>query len=135
MRLGAVQLHGDERPAMARALSHRVIKAVPLTEAGDALGLDDWPDTLVLLDAHDPVRRGGTGRPIDWTAAAAIARKRPIVLAGGLTPENVAQAVAAVRPGRHRRLVGRGVCAGHQGPRRGCGRCSRRLRQREGVVQ
>jgi len=98
VRLGAVQLHGAERPALARGLSYRVIKAVPLTEAGEALGLGDWPDTLVLLDTHDPVRRGGTGRTIDWTAAAAIARKRPIVLAGGLTPENVAQALAAVGP-------------------------------------
>jgi phosphoribosylanthranilate isomerase len=44
------------------------------------------------------VRRGGTGQPIDWDAAATIARHRPIVLAGGLTPANVAQAVAQVRP-------------------------------------
>jgi phosphoribosylanthranilate isomerase len=98
VHLGAVQLHGDERPAMARGLSHRVIKAVPLDADGRALGLDDWPDTLVLLDAHDPVRRGGTGRAIDWNAAAAVARTRPIVLAGGLTAENVGEAVAQVRP-------------------------------------
>jgi len=98
VRLGAVQLHGGERPDMARSLSYPVIKAVPIDVQGHALGLDDWPDTLVLLDAHDPVRRGGTGRPIDWHAAAAIARQRPIVLAGGLTPENVAQAVVQVRP-------------------------------------
>jgi phosphoribosylanthranilate isomerase len=71
---------------------------VPLDADGRALGLDDWPDTLVLLDAHDPVRRGGTGRPIDWHAAAAVARTRPIVLAGGLTVENVREAVARVRP-------------------------------------
>jgi phosphoribosylanthranilate isomerase len=98
VRLGAVQLHGDEPPDLARSLSHRVIKAVPLDADGRALGLDDWPDTLVLLDAHDPVRRGGTGRPIDWHAAAAVARTRPIVLAGGLTVENVREAVARVRP-------------------------------------
>jgi phosphoribosylanthranilate isomerase len=98
VRLGAVQLHGEEPPDLARILSHRVIKAVPLDADGRALGLDDWPDTLVLLDAHDPVRRGGTGRPIDWNAAAAVARTRPIVLAGGLTVENVREAVARVRP-------------------------------------
>jgi phosphoribosylanthranilate isomerase len=98
VRLGAVQLHGEEQPAMARALSHRVIKAVPLDADGRALGLEDWPDTLVLLDAHDPVRRGGTGRRIDWHAAAAVARTRPIVLAGGLTADNVREAVAQVRP-------------------------------------
>ncbi len=98
VRLGAVQLHGDEGPDMARALSHRVIKAVPLDAEGRALGLDAWPDTLVLLDAHDPVRRGGTGRRVDWRAAAAVARTRPIVLAGGLTSANVGEAVAQVRP-------------------------------------
>ena len=47
---------------------------------------------------HDPEKRGGTGRTIDWTAAAAAARSRKIVLAGGLSPENVAEAVARVRP-------------------------------------
>jgi phosphoribosylanthranilate isomerase len=52
----------------------------------------------ILLDAHDPVRRGGTGQRIDWQAAAAVAAARPIILAGGLTPENVAEAVARVRP-------------------------------------
>ena len=98
VHLGAVQLHGDERPELARSLLHRVIKAVPLDAEGHARGLDEWPDTLVLLDAHDPVRRGGTGRPIDWDAAARIARQRPIVLAGGLTPANVAHAVEQVRP-------------------------------------
>jgi phosphoribosylanthranilate isomerase len=98
VRLGAVQLHGEERSDIARALSHRVIKAVPLDAEGRALGLDDWPDTLVLLDAHDPVRRGGTGRPIDWTAAATVARSRPIILAGGLTAANVREAVMHVRP-------------------------------------
>jgi phosphoribosylanthranilate isomerase len=98
VRLGAVQLHGNERPELAHSLSHRVIKAVPLDAHGHARGLEEWPDTLVLLDAHDPVRRGGTGRPIDWDAAAAIARARPIVLAGGLRPDNVARAVEQVRP-------------------------------------
>ena len=58
-----------------------------------------WPeDTLFLLDAHDPVRRGGTGRPVPWEQAAAIARTCRLVLAGGLTPDNVAEAIAAVRP-------------------------------------
>jgi len=69
-----------------------------LDREGRALGLEDWPDTLVLLDAHDPVRRGGTGRRIDWHAAATVARTRPIVLAGGLTADNVREAVTVVRP-------------------------------------
>ena len=50
------------------------------------------------LDAADPVRRGGTGRRVDWKRAAEIARQSRVILAGGLTPENVADAIATVRP-------------------------------------
>jgi phosphoribosylanthranilate isomerase len=58
-----------------------------------------WPARVrLLLDVHDPVARGGTGRTIDWTAAADLAAQRDILLAGGLTPDNVADAVARVRP-------------------------------------
>jgi phosphoribosylanthranilate isomerase len=95
VRLGAVQLHGDETPADAAALPMPVIKAL----TAGAARLEDWPArTTVLLDAHDPARRGGTGQTIDWNAAAAIAAARRIVLAGGLTPDNVGDAVARVRP-------------------------------------
>jgi phosphoribosylanthranilate isomerase len=97
-RLGAVQLHGDETPAFALRLSTPVLKALPLDATGDR-DLDAWSDaTTVLLDVHDPVKRGGTGRTVDWDAAAAIAARRRVVLAGGLTPDNVAAAVARVRP-------------------------------------
>ena len=95
VRLGAVQLHGDETTEYAAALSRPVVKAMSL---GDER-VTAWPaQTTVLLDVHDPVRRGGTGRTIDWTAAAAVAAGRRILLAGGLTPDNVAEAVARVRP-------------------------------------
>ena len=52
----------------------------------------------LLLDAHDPIRRGGTGKVIDWSIAAAVARTRPVILSGGLTGANVAEAIRAVRP-------------------------------------
>ena len=52
----------------------------------------------ILVDAHDPVTVGGTGRTIDWQAAREIAATRPLVLAGGLTPDNVAEAVRIVAP-------------------------------------
>lgn len=93
--LGAVQLHGDETPDAAAALGLPVIKAMPL----DGARLDHWPQpTMILLDAVDPVRRGGTGQTIDWTGAAVVAAQRRILLAGGLTPENVGRAVSRVRP-------------------------------------
>ncbi len=93
--ISVVQLHGDEAPELAEALSVPVIKAVSqVTQA-----LDAWPDRVTLLvDAHDPVRRGGTGQTADWDAAAQLARQRRIVLAGGLNAGNVAAAVAHVRP-------------------------------------
>lgn len=94
VRLGAVQLHGDESVAFARSLRQPVIRALTLADR-----IEEWPVRMrVLLDAHDPDRRGGTGRMIDWTAAAVVAQARPILLAGGITPENVAEAVARVRP-------------------------------------
>ncbi|MGH9174843.1 MAG: phosphoribosylanthranilate isomerase [Vicinamibacterales bacterium] len=52
----------------------------------------------VLLDTHDPQRHGGTGRTIDWSRAARVAARRPVMLAGGLTPDNVAEAIREVRP-------------------------------------
>lgn len=97
--LGAVQLHGHESVDYAVALMEPVIKAIPVRADFDPASLDEIPATItVLLDAHDPVKRGGTGRTIDWAAAAKVAAVRRIVLAGGLTPDNVADAVAQVRP-------------------------------------
>lgn len=55
-------------------------------------------ETAVLIDAHDPVRHGGTGRTIDWRAVAAISRTRPVILAGGLRPDNVSEAIRLAAP-------------------------------------
>lgn len=96
--LGAIQLQGDERPTQADELDRPVIKAVALEHVTDE-EIDLWPNRcLLLVDAHDPLRRGGTGRLADWTKAAALAARRPIVLAGGLTADNVEEAMARVRP-------------------------------------
>jgi phosphoribosylanthranilate isomerase len=97
VRLSVVQLHGDESPEMARELATPVFRSVTL--AGAEQVIREWRDTAtLLLDAADPVRRGGTGVTVDWTKARPIARARRTVLAGGLTPENVAEAIALVRP-------------------------------------
>jgi phosphoribosylanthranilate isomerase len=79
--LTGVQLHGDEPPAYADALDWPVFRAVSVEE----------------ID-FDLVRRGGTGSAVDWTRAAGIAKTRKVVLAGGLTPDNVATAIHAVQP-------------------------------------
>lgn len=97
--LHAVQLHGDEAIEQYARFTHRVIKAIPVD--GEAardrarclpVGVD------VLLDALDPVRRGGTGMTIDWSLAAGIAAERSVILSGGLHASNVADAIRAVKP-------------------------------------
>lgn len=98
-RLQAVQLHGHEPNDYIGGLLHPAIKAVAVDDTFVPEGLDALPpEVTVLLDAHDPVRRGGTGRTIDWTKAAAAAARRPVFLSGGLTPGNIAEAIARVRP-------------------------------------
>jgi len=93
----AVQLHGDEPPSYADAIGCPILRSTTV-DAAAAVG-DAWPmSTTLLVDAADLVRRGGTGQVVDWSRAAALARTRPIVLAGGLTPDNVADAIAMVRP-------------------------------------
>lgn len=97
--LGAIQLHGDEPADSWRTFSRPVLKSVGVGEGFDPAVLSSWPAGVVpLLDAADASRRGGTGRHIDWTLAAAAARVRSVVLAGGLTPESVARAIQIVRP-------------------------------------
>ena len=95
--INTVQLHGDESPAYADALEWPIFRALTVADA-DETG-EAWPkETTFLLDTIDPVRRGGTGATVDWSRAAGIAQARRVVLAGGLTPLNVAEAIGAVRP-------------------------------------
>lgn len=99
LHLSAVQLHGDETGSEYESFPCPVIKAVPVRDgsAYDAVAAVP-PHVTVLLDAHDPARRGGTGQVIDWTLASAIARTRRVVLSGGLNSGNVVGAIAAVQP-------------------------------------
>jgi phosphoribosylanthranilate isomerase len=98
-RLGAVQLHGDETAEEYGTLPMRVIKAMPLATPQDRDAASNVAsNAMVLLDASDPVRRGGTGRTLDWSLASAVARRRPVILSGGLHAGNVKEAIAAVGP-------------------------------------
>jgi phosphoribosylanthranilate isomerase len=100
LKLGAVQLHGNEPPEAYEGVPCRLIKALAVANGIDTeVAAAAVPETAtVLLDAHDPVKRGGTGRTIDWTIAAGLARRRPIILSGGLDADNVSAAIEAVRP-------------------------------------
>lgn len=106
--LNVVQLHGPPNPALVerlRALGCRVAQAVRMRGEDDvAIALNVDADIL-LLDAFVPGRAGGTGRTFDWRLAAEVVqgleqqrRRLPVVLAGGLTPENVTEAVRTARP-------------------------------------
>ena len=98
-RLSAVQLHGDEHARDYAGCAVRVIKALPVGPEFSIAAVEGVPaEMTVLLDAHDPIRRGGTGQPIEWSVAEAAARVRPVILSGGLSPANVRQAAAQVRP-------------------------------------
>lgn len=97
--LAAVQLHGDEPATLCDGLPYRVLKAVPVAGAATCAAAERVPRRItVLLDARDPVRRGGTGRTVDWGVAAEVAAGRRIFLAGGLDPGNVGEALRTVRP-------------------------------------
>jgi phosphoribosylanthranilate isomerase len=97
--LTAVQFHGDEDDGDVAAFPWRVIRAVSLETSGSEDRIAQLPGHVtVLLDAFDPHRRGGTGKITNWAQAALIAETRPIVLAGGLLPSNIAEAVRTVRP-------------------------------------
>ncbi|MBL9081432.1 MAG: phosphoribosylanthranilate isomerase [Planctomycetales bacterium] len=108
--LDLIQLHGDEPPAVLRGLEPwPVMKAFRVGPEGlapvrtwfdEAMHLGLMPQR-VLLDAFQPGEYGGTGRTADWSAASAYARNPalpPLVLAGGLTADNVAAAIEQVRP-------------------------------------
>ena len=96
--LARVQLHGDESPADCRRIGAHAYKALGVATRADAARAGDYPDEPLLLDTASP-ERGGTGRTFDWSLAArVVATGRQVILAGGLTPANVGEAVRAVRP-------------------------------------
>jgi phosphoribosylanthranilate isomerase len=99
-RLAAVQLHGTVARSAAADVAVPVIRAINVRDAHSAFTDDWWADCIVLLDnaAGGDGLPGGTGGRVDEGVAAAIARHRRLILAGGLSPSNVAGAIEAVRP-------------------------------------
>jgi phosphoribosylanthranilate isomerase len=102
--LDVIQLHGaetaDAAAALARATGRPVWKAIAAGAEGDLDALDAWPVDAILLDTPTP-DRGGSGRSFDWGLARAARLRHParrLVLAGGLHPGNVADAIAAALP-------------------------------------
>jgi phosphoribosylanthranilate isomerase len=102
--IDVVQLHGDESREESQAYQDDqipVIKALGIRNEDDLKAAADFPADALLLDAHAPGLYGGTGQTIDWIAAAAFIKSHPnlsIILAGGIVPENAAQALTVVHP-------------------------------------
>jgi phosphoribosylanthranilate isomerase len=100
--LALAQLHGDETAAYCEALGRPLLKAIRLQDRRSFLPLAEFQGRAgvrgFLVDAFSPDAYGGTGRVTDWSLAAEAASTTTILLAGGLTPENVAQAIRQVMP-------------------------------------
>jgi phosphoribosylanthranilate isomerase len=96
--LDFVQLHGPDTGGLARTLSPKAFEAHAIGDAGDVNRARTAPGSLVLLDARVGTALGGTGKVFDWSLVVELARERDVVLAGGLTPDNVGAAIHAVRP-------------------------------------
>jgi phosphoribosylanthranilate isomerase len=83
-----------------------LIKAVRIDGDGQTPGMEEYPVQALLLDARDDALFGGTGRPFDWNLVRDVQRLRPILLAGGLRPDNVREAIRVAAP------YGVDVCSG-----------------------
>lgn len=101
-RLGAVQLHGRESgdfiDRLCRTFPVKVIKGLFATKAPRLEDADTYPASAFLVECGRGAQPGGNAQAWDWGAAADFARRYPTILAGGLTPDNVADAIAAARP-------------------------------------
>ena len=96
--LDCVQLHGDESPATVQRFLPHAYKALRVRDGSAVEAARRYPGEHILLDAYVPGLPGGTGATFDWSVAQAVARERKLTLAGGITPDNVAQAIREVAP-------------------------------------
>jgi len=99
VRIDLLQFHGDEEDAFCRQFNRPYIKALRVRQASDLVASClRFPNALgILLDSYKPGVPGGTGETFDWSLVPATPPK-PIILAGGLAPENVAAAIEQVAP-------------------------------------
>lgn len=97
--LNAVQLHGDETPEFCAGLGLiKIIKAIRVAGDFDSASINRYPVSAILLDTSVKGSYGGTGKRFDWSVAIEAKRYARIILAGGLTVENVAEAIKSVNP-------------------------------------
>lgn len=105
-QLDLIQLHGDESPAFCKKIKRKVIKAVRLRDAKSIERMAKYDVEGFLLDAYEENIPGGTGKTCDWSLVRRAKKFGPIILAGGLKPSNVEDAIRKVQP------YGVDVCSG-----------------------
>jgi phosphoribosylanthranilate isomerase len=100
--LALAQLHGDESPGYCESLKRPVLRALRLRDRSSLLALAELKGRMgvrgFVVDAFSETAYGGTGHTTDWALAGEVAQAAPILLAGGLTPENVQEAIRHVQP-------------------------------------
>lgn len=96
--LDLIQLHGEESPEYCYSIKRRVIKAFRVKDESIVDDIVNYNVAGYLLDAWSPRAHGGTGKTFNWEIAAKVAKSHIIILAGGLTPDNVVGAISTVRP-------------------------------------
>lgn len=96
--LDRIQLHGGEPYETLAELIRPAYRAFKLKDEAALAAAEQAPDRWMMVDSYDPALVGGTGRPANWSWAARLAQNRPVILAGGLSAENVQEAIRAVQP-------------------------------------
>ncbi len=96
--LHSVQLHGDESPAYCKKMHRHVIKAIRVKDEDSLKPLSKYSVTAFLLDTYSEGEQGGTGKTFDWNLVHRAKKSGPVILAGGLGPNNVRSAIERVRP-------------------------------------
>ena len=104
--LDIIQLHGDESPTFCKKIRRKVIKAFRIKDMQSVKKLSSFQVSGFLLDTFSENLHGGTGKVFDWNLALPVKKFGPVIMAGGLTPNNVQQAVRQIRP------YGVDVCSG-----------------------
>lgn len=104
--LDIIQLHGDESPTYCKKIRRKVIKAFRIKDMQSVKKLSSFQVSGFLLDTFSEKLHGGTGKVFDWNLALPAKKFGPVIMAGGLTPNNVQQAVRQIRP------YGVDVCSG-----------------------
>ena len=104
--LDIIQLHGDESPTFCKKIRRKVIKAFRIKDMQSVKKISNFQVSGFLLDTFSEKLHGGTGKVFDWNLALPAKKFGPVIMAGGLTPNNVQQAVRQIRP------YGVDVCSG-----------------------